>query len=187
MRDLKCMQFYYYFFANAKFDFSVYMSRKSIGVNYPLWTRSGSQSNFWRLAQITVGTSSDDYKILLEVKNIRGGSSSDRLGIDDVYFTPGACQDSSDVNKVCTFTNGDLCGYSLNSTWSDFTWSVYDPAKDFTVGPVTINDHTSGGFSSGYVYTKLDARMRVNESATLTSQLYEVLNLTSRANDDQFR
>ncbi len=186
MRGLKCMQFYYYFFANSKFNFNVYMSRKN--VNLQIWTRSGSQNNYWRLGQLTVGTNADDYTILLEVKDIvGGGSSSDKIGLDDIYFTSGACKDSSDVNKLCSFTSGDLCGYSVNSTWSDFIWSVYDPTKDYIVGPVSINDHTSGGLSSGYVYTQLSDNMRANESTTLTSQLYDVLNLTSRANDDQFR
>lgn len=97
---IKCMQFYYYFYANAKFDFNVYVERSDLQYSYPVWSRSGSQSNYWRLAQISVGSILDYYKVSMEISNIVNGGSEDRVAIDDVYFTAGQCKDSSDINEV---------------------------------------------------------------------------------------
>ena len=95
---------------------------------------------------------------------------------------------------MCTFTNGNLCGYTLSNNSSLSTgslrWSVFDPVTDQApaTGPVPINDHSTGSFSSGYVYTKLIAgTTRTNDTATMTSKLYDVLNITARAQSDQFR
>ena len=46
----KCMEFYYYLFANSKFVFNVYI--EIFGqVSYPIWKRSDSQGDFWRLGK----------------------------------------------------------------------------------------------------------------------------------------
>ena len=94
-----------------------------------------------------MGSGQNSYKILFEIKNILNGVSADKIGIDDIVFTDGPCQDSSDINKVCTFSNGNLCDYKLTSA-TDFKWKLYEPAPGLTP-PISINDHTSGALSSG--------------------------------------
>jgi hypothetical protein len=98
---LKCMQFYYYLYGNSKFNLNVYV-KSFEQITLPAWSRNNSQGNLWRLARVTVG-SNNDYKILIEIANIYGGVLGDKIGIDDIYFSNGTCQDSSELNMVNLF------------------------------------------------------------------------------------
>jgi hypothetical protein len=180
LSSTRCMEFYYYFSTNGKYKFSIYV-KVGNQLGLPIWSRSSSQGNFWRLGRVTVNSAST-YKIVMEVSNVVNGGLEDKIAIDDVYFTLGACQDSSDVNKLCTFSS-DTCGYTID-TKSNFQWSLFLPETrllDFNseneneflskVNPIPIYDHTTDGVGSGYIY--VDTRgFRPNETATLTSKLY---------------
>jgi hypothetical protein len=175
------MEFYYYFFTNTKYKFNVYVKvGQQIGA--PLWTRTTSQGDFWRLGRLTV-TSGSLYTVLFELASIMNGGSDDRFAIDDVFFTLGACQDSSDVNKVCTFSDSTLCGYTADTS-KNFQWKLYipdalksntegeiDKSEEQRAGPLPIDDHTTNGGGSGYVYVQTNG-FQVNNTAKLVSKVY---------------
>ena len=172
----QCMEFYYFFYVSGKFTFNIYVSvNNQNGV--PIWTRSTSQGELWRLGRVTVSSGSS-YKVLLEVRNILNGAVSDKVAIDDVFFSNGPCQDSSNVNSVCSFSGGNLCEYNL--TTGKIPWALYDPSQlrneiSLRGGPITINDHTSGGSGSGYVYLNT-LGYKTNDTAIMTSKLYTIQN-----------
>ncbi len=120
----KCMEFHYFFSTNSKFTFNVYV-KVNDQLGLPIWSRSNSQGDFWRLGRVTV-TSGSTFNIVFEIKSVLNGVINDKIAIDDIFFTPGVCQDSSDVNKICTFSNGNSCGYNINTT-NNFQWKLYDP------------------------------------------------------------
>ncbi len=185
----RCMEFHYLFFTNSKFTFNVYV-KVNDQLGLPIWSRSNSQGDFWRLGRVTV-TSGSSYKIVFELKSVLNGVITDKIAIDDIFFTSGACQDSSDVNKVCTFSNGNLCDYKINTS-NNFQWKLFDPQalarasveekideKLTRVGPVQINDHTTGGLGSGYVYVE-STNFKLNDTALMTSKIYAPFDSSSQ-------
>lgn len=176
----RCMEFYYYFFATAKYKFNIYIKLND-QLSYPIWSRENSNADFWRFGRITVTSGISDYRVVLEMTGIQFGSPSEKFGLDDIYFTNGACMDSSDVNGVCTFSNGDMCGYTVNSTGNNnFKWTVYTPTLRILdeieprVGPLPINDHTTEGIGSGYLYVQ-SSGFKFNDSTSLFSKQYPAL------------
>jgi hypothetical protein len=181
----KCMEFYYFFSTNSKYKFNIYI-KVNDQLGLPIWSKSSSQGEFWRVARVTVNSGIGQYRIVFELTGTENAVLTDKYGIDDIYFTDGACTSSSDVNQLCTFTNKDLCGYKINQT-SQIQWQIFSPI-DMTrlsrddydeegklradVGPITIGDHTTeGGIGSGYVYVQTQG-FRINQTAALTSQQY---------------
>ena len=170
------MEFYYYFSTNSKYLFNVYVKLGN-QIGFPIWTRSESQGEFWRLGRVTVNSGSN-YQVMLELTQIINGARTDKFGIDDIYFTPGACIDSSDVNNLCTFS-GSTCGYQINNT-VNFKWQLFVPTlrgletdleTTSRLNPLPINDHTTNGVGSGYMYAE-SKNFKLNDVATLTSQIY---------------
>ena len=188
LTGLKCMSFYYYIQApsvNVDFDLNVKLLDKIE------WRRTSYYSgDFWRAGRLTVGSLVDSkrsYKVSFEVMHLGVSSGTANVGIDDIYFIDGPCVDSSDIDETCTFSNGNLCGYTFNSD-SQLTWDIYDPSKDDTseIGPVPLNDHTSAAQGSGYVYAETKG-LKSGETALMTSRVYDVLNITYRGSTDQMR
>ena len=173
----QCMEFYYYFSTNSKFNFNVYVKLGS-QLGYPIWSRSESQGEFWRLGRVSLNSGSS-YQVMLELTNIINGARTDKFGIDDIYLTAGACQDSSDINQLCTFS-GSTCGYQINAT-SNFKWQLFVPTirnvdenaeeSQTKLNPLPINDHTTNGVGSGYLYAE-SRGFKQNDTATLTSPTY---------------
>ena len=141
------------------FKFSVYEEDAA----KPLLLRTISEGNTWRLGRVTVQSSKGHnatYRIVLEI--IRTGftyeSRRSIFALDDIALYEGACQDSSDINDICTFSSGmdDTCGYTIEP--GAFSWKLFmpDPAanastvQNYPLYP--LNDHTSRGLGSGYVY-----------------------------------
>ena len=176
----QCMEFYYYFSTNSKFKFNIYVKLNS-QLGYPIWSRSESQGEFWRLGRVTVNSGSS-YQVVLELANIVNGARTDKFGIDDVFFTTGACQDSSDINKLCTFS-GSTCGYKIDES-SNFKWRLFTPSirtldieYQPKLDPLPVNDHTTNGIGSGYLYVNT-AGFKMNDVALLTSQSYAPFSTT---------
>ena len=173
----QCMEFYYYFSTNSKYQFNVYVKLGN-QIGFPIWTRSESQGEFWRLGRVTVNSGSN-YQVMLELTQMVNGARTDKFGLDDIYFTAGACQDSSDVNSLCTFSGG-TCGYQINNT-ANFKWQLFVPTlrglesnletTSTKINPLPINDHTTNGVGSGYMYAE-SRNFKLNDFATLTSQVY---------------
>jgi hypothetical protein len=177
----KCLEFYYYFSTNAKFTFNINI-KVDDQFGYPVWSRSNTQGGFWRLGRLSL-ISRFDYKIVLELTNIVNGALDDKIALDDIIVSDGFCLDSSDINQVCSFSNGNTCGYNI-STASNFQWKLFDPKSRFReinsdnneikqakTGPILINDHTTGGSGSGYVYVE-STNQNPKDKASMTSQLY---------------
>ena len=154
-----CLEFYYYFVSNSLFKFRV------LDEDGPksLLLRTISEGNEWRLGRVTVQSFKDHnstYRIVLEI--VRMGLSYDSqfniFALDDIALYEGACQDSSDINDICTFSSGmdDLCGYTIEP--GAFSWKLFMPDPMANVSIVAnfplypVNDHTSSGLGSGYVY-----------------------------------
>ena len=109
------MQLYYVMYAVTRFKFTVFTKktgRDSFPVFYPT-----SKRDMWQKLQLTVGTN-DSYQVLFQNTYVQNGQSTDLLALDDIYFTDGACQEGSDIGQLCTFSYGDLCGYTLSSSGS---------------------------------------------------------------------
>ncbi|CAF0741635.1 unnamed protein product, partial [Brachionus calyciflorus] len=179
----KCMDFYYYFYSNAKYKFNLYVKVNG-QLGYPIWSRSDANADFWRLGRVTVKSGST-YQIVLELTSIEFGSQNDIFGIDDAFFTDGECKEGSDLNELCTFSSGNTCGYMFNSS-SNFKWEVYTPeligkSIDSKAGPLPINDHTTDGLGSGYVFAK-SSGFKLNNSATMTSQVFQPLSTNNQNN-----
>ena len=109
------------------------------------------------------------FSVLFELINLEDGTAFDKFGIDDVFFTPGTCKDSSDVNQLCTFEN-DTCGYIIDKV-SEFQWQLFIPTDQNLPG---IPDHSSGSTGTGYLYA-LSTFYNTNDTATITSQVYNPL------------
>ena len=167
----RCMEFYYYFFApGTKYEFHIY-SKVFEQYGESIWSRHESNADYWRQARVTVGSASN-YQVVFEMTGIQFGSVNDKFGLDDIYFTDGACQDSIDINGICTFTNGDTCGFFINSTIPNFEWTVYNPQSGSQQAPIPIFDHTSEGVGSGYLYAKSTGSNRLNDTTSLFSKMY---------------
>ena len=164
----QCMEFYYYFASSVAYKFNLYV-KVNDQLGYPIWSRSNSNGDLWRLGRVTVKSGSS-YKVLVELTSVEFASNSDIFALDDVFFTDGDCKDGSDLDQLCTFSS-DSCGYSLNAS-SNFKWELYLPQQN--AGPLPINDHTSDGVGSGYVYARSNG-FKLNNSATLTSKVYPAL------------
>jgi hypothetical protein len=175
----RCMEFYYYFNSNAKYQFNIYMKLENqIGV--PVFTRENTNANYWRVGRVSVPTG-PAFKVLIELKNVQYGTVRDIISLDDVFFSidSGSCKDSSDINKLCTFADETACNYTFTSTSNDFKWNLYLPPqqnaqlKGDSLPPLPINDHTTDGIGTGYVYALSKQGMLVNSSASLTSKIYQ--------------
>lgn len=175
--ERKCMEFYYYFSANSKFKFNIY-TKINNQISESIWSRSSSQGDIWRLGRVTINIPST-YKIIMELTNIINGGLDDKFGIDDVYISNGICQESSDVNSLCSFTS-DTCGYTID-TKTQFQWKLFLPAVQFSepkATPLPINDHTTDGVGSGYLYAETIG-FKKDDAAVLTSQIYTPLTTTT--------
>lgn len=170
----QCMEFYYYLFApGTKYKFNIYIKvNNQIGL--PIWSRESSNYDFWRSARVTV-TSGNSYSVVFEITGIQSGTTSDKFALDDIYFTDNACQDSIAINGICTFSDGQLCGYTVNSTQVNYKWTVSNPQLGLQQGPLPIFDHTSEGIGSGYLYAQSTSGLRLNETTSLISQVYPPL------------
>ena len=84
------------------------------------------------------------------------------------------------MNKVCSFSDGSLCGFDLNL--DGFKWNLYTPSSRLylatpdeiakaDLGPLPIFDHSTEGVGSGYVYAK-SAGFPSESTANMTSQEY---------------
>ena len=83
---------------------------------------------------------------------------------------------------MCTFS-GSTCGYQINAT-SNFKWQLFVPTirnvdenaeeSQTKLNPLPINDHTTNGVGSGYLYAE-SRGFKLNDTATLTSQTYTPL------------
>lgn len=179
----RCMEFYYYFFGSIKYKFNVYVKLDD-QIGFPIWSRENSNADFWRYGRITV-TSGNPYKILMEMTGIQFGSINEIFCLDDIFFTNGACKDSSDINGICTFSNDDMCGNTVNSTGNNnFKWTLYTPSRrsiyniEPRTGPLPIYDHTSEGIGSGYVYAQ-SRGFRKNDSTSLFTKVYTPFDISN--------
>lgn len=171
IRNAKCMEFYYFFDANTKYKFNIYI-KVNEQVGTPIWSRTNSNANYWRPARITV-YSTDPYKVLMELTSLQNGNLDDRFGIDDIYFTDGECKDSSEVNGLCTFSFGQTCDYEFSpslSTSDLFKWQLYYPVSTES-NPLPIYDHTSEGTGSGFIYV-ISNGFSIGDIATMSSKVY---------------
>jgi hypothetical protein len=168
--ETKCMEFYYYLSTNSRFKLNIY-AKRGMNLGNSLWSRHSSLGNYWKLGRLTIqSASSNPVIVIFEMTSTENGVTTDKYGIDDVYFINGNCVDSSDVNKLCSFSIGETCGYQVNST-SDFQWKFFFPTDN--QGPIPIGDHTNeGGTGSGYAYVQIQG-FKTNESTSLISQLYD--------------
>ena len=171
-----CMEFYYYLSTNTKFQFNI-NRRFSNGGNFytepAIWSRTSSQGSFWKLGRVTLHSDANLFGVQIELSNVVNGSLNDKFALDDIYFSTGACQDGSDVNQLCTFTN-NTCGYVID-TKTSFQWQLFVPVES---DPVSLNDHTTDGKGSGYMFA-ISNGFKANDLALLTSKLYSPFSTTS--------
>ena len=180
----QCMEFYYYFSTNSKFDFNIRRrtyNGRGVGITgQPIWTRSNSQGEFWKLGRVTLRVDLTLYAVLLELTNVQNGTLGDKFGIDDIYFTQGACKDGSSINELCTFEN-DTCGYSVD-TKSQFQWQLYMPT-DFNIIQL-IPDHSTGATGTGYLFAVSNG-FGYNETALFKSKTYNPASVSNLNDADR--
>ena len=102
---------------------------------YPrIWTRSGTQGNKWRYAQITL-ISNQAFYILFE--GVRGTSYQGDIALDDLDIVDGKCPSP----RQCDF-EGNTCGWK-NVRGDQFDWTRDSGGTpSVKTGPST--DHTTG-------------------------------------------
>jgi hypothetical protein len=175
----RCMEFYYYFYSNAKYKFNIYMKKNNL-LGLPIWSRENSNANYWRLGRLTLPSGTGTFSLVLSLNGQFGSATiSDRIALDDIFFTVGSCPESTAVNKVCSFSDDTLCGLQKTSE-NNFDWQLYLPPQSLytqeeiaraDTGPLPIYDHTTEGVGSGYVYVK-SSGIQVGSTATLQTQTY---------------
>ena len=111
-----CMEFSYYLSGTVEFEMVVYTRLKKKR-DAPLWRRSKTQGEFWKLGRLTVESRQFMF-FNVDIKLTQGeyrAEEDNKIALDDITFTEGACADGSAIGQVCTFTNGDTCGYSFEA------------------------------------------------------------------------
>ena len=175
-----CLEFYYYFVSDVAFAFNVFVEQDEKR-EPPLWRRSSSQGNFWKLGRLTVHSNElDAYKFVMQLGDLVDNDLESKFGLDDIRFTNtgGACVDGSALNQVCTFTKGNKCGYIIDES-SPMSWLVYDPDVANASTPLAVNDHTTEAYGSGYVYVGT-ADFKFNDTALMTSPPYPAMTSTAK-------
>lgn len=89
------------------------------------------------------------------------------VSIDDVFFTAGACKESSAIGESCTFTDYSQCGFTQNSTISSLQWKTHSPSLHQLNAIPNIYDHTTGTTGGSYIYIDLE-----NQGENLNGRLY---------------
>ena len=87
--------------------------------------------------------------------------------IDDIFFTPGPCQESAALGQSCTFIDFTQCGFTQNTTISSLTWKTYSGGNQLLRSAPVPYDHTTGTSRGSYVYIDLD-----NQGENLNGRLY---------------
>jgi hypothetical protein len=186
----KCIEFYYYVSTNSKFNLNVYLNVDDF-ISPPVWSRSSSasQDGFWRLGRFA-NNLNKNYKVAIELTFVNSLSRDDTYAIDDIYFNSGQCADSSDINSLCTFTNGNTCGYTF-ANLELFEWKVNSPDtrrddldknEDELVRAafeIPFFDHTTNGRGSGFVYVQKPV-FKSGATINMTSMIYEPLEDNSK-------
>lgn len=83
----QCFRFFYHMYGSDIGELNIYV--KSGATEKLVWTLSGNQGNKWFNGQVTVGTGSKTYKVIIE--GIRGKSYTADIAVDDFTFIPGSC------------------------------------------------------------------------------------------------
>jgi hypothetical protein len=178
MSGAKCLSFYHYLQSNTIFSLNIYVKVGSQLGSF-VWRRATSQGDFWKLGRVNVNSGLGDYSIVFELLNGGIGSRNDIYAIDDIQFEDGNCLDGSGIDQVCTFTNKNLCNYTIDDT-NSFQWRFFNPTRDNVISKegIKVNkiaalpfDHSTDGVGSGYLIVD-SANQAINQTAVLTSPLY---------------
>eukprot|EP00057_Strongylocentrotus_purpuratus_P018003 XP_011672477.1 PREDICTED: MAM and LDL-receptor class A domain-containing protein 1-like [Strongylocentrotus purpuratus] len=146
-----CFSFWYHMYGKDMGTLNVHLQEMQSGKRRVLWTRTGEQGNYWRLAEIEV--SSGVYH-LIEFEGIDGTSYTGDIGLDDIQYTEHSClyvspptpaptnpPTSAPLQWDCTFEGATLCSWSQVTT-DDFDWSIQTGSTP-TVGTGPPADHTT--------------------------------------------
>lgn len=84
-----------------------------------------------------------------------------------MFFTAGACKESSSIGESCTFTDYAQCGFTQNSSISSLTWKTHTSTVNQLRAIPNIYDHTTGTNAGSYIYIDLE-----NQGEKLNGRLY---------------
>lgn len=100
-----------------------------------LWSRTGTQGNKWRYAQVTL-ISNQPFYIIFE--GVRGRSYMGDIALDDVDVADGPCP----APKACDFET-DMCKWTNVLGGDQFNWTR-DSGGTPSLGTGPSADHTTG-------------------------------------------
>jgi hypothetical protein len=130
---------------------------------------------------VTIQQGTSTFNIVLSLTGqFEKATIEDRIALDDIFLSVGACTESTQVNKVCSFSDDSFCGLT-KTTENNFAWQVYVPPQSLytqeeilraDMGPLPIFDHTTDGTGSGYAYIKSDG-VKAGSVATLQTPIYQ--------------
>ncbi|KAJ8011341.1 hypothetical protein DPEC_G00057130 [Dallia pectoralis] len=154
-----CVSFWYHMFGPTVGSLTLVLRATGERVGTPMWHRSHTQGDEWRLAESHV-ILQEVHQVVLEASV--GGEAGD-IAIDDITFTTGACAPSD----LCDFEEGN-CNW-LQQTDDDGDW-VRGSGSSPNAGP--DYDHTTNTASGHYFYLPSSEGDRSVKRARMFSPLF---------------
>ncbi|XP_033638977.1 MAM and LDL-receptor class A domain-containing protein 1-like [Asterias rubens] len=177
----RCLTFWYHMYGSTVNALNVYVQSAKASSLSQVWTRSGSQGNYWRMGEASL-SSNDEFWAIFE--GIAGTDYRGDIAIDDVDLWSGPCPPTMPPPTTpppppvyppnthdCDFESG-LCGWKQMATPDDqFDWTRTTGATGSTgTGPSA--DHTYADSSGHYVYIEVSIQTKDNV-ARLKSEYFK--------------
>ncbi|XP_055957691.1 MAM and LDL-receptor class A domain-containing protein 1-like [Patella vulgata] len=158
--NLQCLNFWYHMYGPHIGTLNIYTN--VFGNKRLIWTRTGTQANAWKQAQLTIN-STTNYQVIIE--GVVGKGWLGDISLDDIKIDGNSCNPS----KICDFET-DFCSYTQDTT-DDFDWTLsrYSTTSAST-GP--SGDHTDGTRTGHYIYIEASSPRNTNDKARLLSPMY---------------
>ncbi|XP_031568761.1 MAM and LDL-receptor class A domain-containing protein 1-like [Actinia tenebrosa] len=189
--NARCMHFFYSMYGEGMGTLNVYLKNPITKELVRIWDTSGNQGNHWQHGDVTISTT-HTYQIIFE--SICGSDYRSDIGLDDITFTNGSCNDKNTSTSapttlptaVTTPSPADICDFGVTSgttcTWYNdpqnprttdnffrYMWWVHrgtTPSRG--TGP--YSDHSNHGY---YIYLEASSPYCKGMKARLISKLYQ--------------
>ncbi|MCJ8731787.1 hypothetical protein PDJAM_G00203550 [Pangasius djambal] len=135
-QQAKCVSFWYHIYG-ASIGSLRFISKNTNGTETVMWTRTGTQGNKWRFADLSFATNDSPVQFIFEA--ILGGTDGS-IALDEVQVWS-SVNGSCPPERECTFQSS-LCGLEPDPA-ADFPWvritgmqaaGSASPSKDHTLG-----------------------------------------------------
>ncbi|XP_076802493.1 MAM and LDL-receptor class A domain-containing protein 1-like [Clavelina lepadiformis] len=163
----QCLTFWYYMYGEGMGALNVYRHPyKQFDTDAELlWNMYGNAGPIWRLAKVTLPSSSYDFRVTFEA--VRGNTQASDVAIDDMKILDGECPPPG----TCDF-EADLCDWKNVPDGVDdldFLWANGASPSQFQGPPV---DHTTNSAVGHFLFIELNILTQQPLAGWLSSQLY---------------